>query len=414
MPLADLETITDTLLEIMESCQKDMDSCEWLDVWTELSHRLAFQFNPALQPRAIIVYGCISKQATEANIKQLLRMMVKALECHSDIHLIEAIVMCLTRLLPLLPARSPLHKFMFWIAISVLQLEDASLYAAGLALLEQNLHTLDANGLLDHAPIEKTMMDAREPLEWQFKQLDQAVGLSFKSKFHFALVGHLLKGFRHPVQNTVARTIRLLHILLGIVAKSDKQDKFHVTLTTVPYLAALVSVSEEVRCRCHLKYHTNHLASTTNLPSTNASTGSMLTHSPSNSSLFGEEATSAGQSVQGGGKQLGSLSLFTALQGQPKRQRSCDFIDSRTLILAKSKQPFQHSGQKYTLAYPTTLVTGNINNTANPQPLSPATPTQVSSSTASSPLGFLQNAPVTNAKNHAALQNVCAYYYFLS
>ncbi len=346
MPLADLETITDTLLEIMESCQKDMDSCEWLDVWTELSHRLAFQFNPALQPRAIIVYGCISKQATEANIKQLLRMMVKALECHSDIHLIEAIVMCLTRLLPLLPARSPLHKFMFWIAISVLQLEDASLYAAGLALLEQNLHTLDANGLLDHAPIEKTMMDAREPLEWQFKQLDQAVGLSFKSKFHFALVGHLLKGFRHPVQNTVARTIRLLHILLGIVAKSDKQDKFHVTLTTVPYLAALVSVSEEVRCRCHLKYHTNHLASTTNLPSTNASTGSMLTHSPSNSSLFGEEATSAGQSAQGGGKQLGSLSLFTALQGQPKRQRSCDFIDSRTLILAKSKQPFQHSGQK--------------------------------------------------------------------
>jgi len=303
---------------------------------------------------------------------------------------------------------------MFWIAISVLQLEDASLYAAGLALLEQNLHTLDANGLLDHAPIEKTMMDAREPLEWQFKQLDQAVGLSFKSKFHFALVGHLLKGFRHPVQNTVARTIRLLHILLGIVAKSDKQDKFHVTLTTVPYLAALVSVSEEVRCRCHLKYHTNHLASTTNLPSTNASTGSMLTHSPSNSSLFGEEATSAGQSAQGGGKQLGSLSLFTALQGQPKRQRSCDFIDSRTLILAKSKQPFQHSGQKYTLAYPTTLVTGNINNTANPQPLSPATPTQVSSSTASSPLGFLQNAPVTNAKNHAALQNVCAYYYFLS
>jgi len=233
---------------------------------------------------------------------------------------------------------------MFWIAISVLQLEDASLYAAGLALLEQNLHTLDANGLLDHAPIEKTMMDAREPLEWQFKQLDQAVGLSFKSKFHFALVGHLLKGFRHPVQNTVARTIRLLHILLGIVAKSDKQDKFHVTLSTVPYLAALVSVSEEVRCRCHLKY---------------------------------------------------------------KRQRSCDFIDSRTLILAKSKQPFQHSGQKYTLAYPTTLVTGNINNTANPQPLSPATPTQVSSSTASSPLGFLQNAPVTNAKNHAALQNVC-------
>ena len=120
MHLSSLETLTDTLLEIMESCTKDMDKCEWLSVWTELARRFAFQFNPALQPRAIIVYGCISKCATEADIKQLLRMMVKALESHSSdcIDLIEAIVMCLTRLLPLLPAASPIHKFMFWISVS--------------------------------------------------------------------------------------------------------------------------------------------------------------------------------------------------------------------------------------------------------------------------------------------------------
>ena len=37
------------------------------------------------------------------------------------------------------------------------------------------------------------MTVTREPLEWHFKQLDHAVGLSFKSNFHFALVGHLLK-----------------------------------------------------------------------------------------------------------------------------------------------------------------------------------------------------------------------------
>jgi neurofibromin 1 len=257
MPLSSLETLTDTLLEIMESCTKDMDKCEWLSVWTELARRFAFQFNPALQPRAIIVYGCISKCATEADIKQLLRMMVKALESHSSdcIDLIEAIVMCLTRLLPLLPAHSPIHKFMFWISVSILQLEDSSLYVAGLALLEQNLHTLDTHGLLDAQPFDKMMMEAREPLEWQFKQLDQAVGLSFKSKFHFALVGHLIKGFRHQNTNTVARSIRLLNMLLGIVAKFEKRDKFQVTVTSAPYLAALVSVSEEVRCRCHLRYH---------------------------------------------------------------------------------------------------------------------------------------------------------------
>ena len=35
-------------------------------------------------------------------------------------------------------------------AISILQLDEASLYASGLALLEQNLHTLDSQGKFDN------------------------------------------------------------------------------------------------------------------------------------------------------------------------------------------------------------------------------------------------------------------------
>ena len=38
------------------------------------------------------------------------------------------------------------------------------------------------------------MMETREPLEWHFKQLDHSMGLSFKTNFNFAMVGHLLKG----------------------------------------------------------------------------------------------------------------------------------------------------------------------------------------------------------------------------
>ena len=57
--------------------------------------------------------------------------------------LIDAIVMCLTRLQPLLRPESPIHKALFWVAISILQLDEITLYASGLALLEQNLHTLD-------------------------------------------------------------------------------------------------------------------------------------------------------------------------------------------------------------------------------------------------------------------------------
>jgi hypothetical protein len=59
----------------------------------------------------------------------------------------------------------------------------------------------------------------------------------YLANFHFALVGHLLKGFRHPTPTTVSRTARVLTSLLTIVVKPTKRDKFEVTPDSVAYLA---------------------------------------------------------------------------------------------------------------------------------------------------------------------------------
>ncbi|KAG8298104.1 Neurofibromin 1 [Homalodisca vitripennis] len=244
---------------ISHACMRDIPDCDWLQTWTSLSKCIAFCFNPALQPRALIVFGCISKTITDLDIKQLLRILVKALESFNDMMQLEAIIMCLTRLQPLLRPESPIHKALFWVGVSVLQLDQMNLYHSGLALLEQNLHTLDSQGIFEDKPLAQVMMSTREPLEWHFKQLDHAVGLSFKANFHFALVGHLLKGFRHPTPTTVSRTSRILTSLLAIVAKPHKRDKFEVTPESVAYLAALVPVSEEVRNRCHVKHTASRL-----------------------------------------------------------------------------------------------------------------------------------------------------------
>ena len=76
-------------------------------------------------------------------------------------------------------------------------------------------------------------------------------------------------GFRHPIQSTVVRTTRVLSALLSIVAKSESHDKFKVTSTSAAYLAALVSVVEEVRTRCPVKNRSSNInaaASTTARP----------------------------------------------------------------------------------------------------------------------------------------------------
>lgn len=149
LSLTSLEVITDALLEIMEACMRDIPGCDWLETWTSLARSFAFCYNPALQPRALIVYGCISKSVTDKDVTDILRHLVKALESFNDIILIEALVMCLTRIQPLLPQESPIHQALFWVAIAVLQLDDVTLYAAGLALLEQNLHTLSSQSAFD-------------------------------------------------------------------------------------------------------------------------------------------------------------------------------------------------------------------------------------------------------------------------
>lgn len=102
LSLLSLEVIADALLEIMETCMRDYPDCGWLQTWSSLSRNFAFCYNPALQPRALIIYGCISKSVTDQEVKQQLRILVKALESFNDIILIEALVMSLTRIQPLL------------------------------------------------------------------------------------------------------------------------------------------------------------------------------------------------------------------------------------------------------------------------------------------------------------------------
>ncbi|XP_039612599.1 neurofibromin isoform X2 [Polypterus senegalus] len=259
--LTSLETVTEALLEIMEACMRDIPSCKWLDQWTELAQKFAFQYNPSLQPRALVVFGCISKRVSHGQMRQIIRILSKGLESclkgpdnYNSQVLIEATVIALTKLQPLLNKDSPLHKALFWVAIAVLQLDEVNLYSAGTALLEQNLHTLDSFRVFNDKSPEDIFMEIRKPLEWHCKQMDHFVGLNFNANFNFALVGHLLKGYRHPLATTVARTVRILHTLLSLVGKHLKCDKFEVNTQSVAYLAALLTVSEEVRSRSSLKH----------------------------------------------------------------------------------------------------------------------------------------------------------------
>lgn len=77
--------------------------------------RFAFQYNPSLQPRALVVFGCISKRVSHGQIKQIIRILskvypppslpnicgsqvVKLFKGHLNLNLIKYLVYCLLNL----------------------------------------------------------------------------------------------------------------------------------------------------------------------------------------------------------------------------------------------------------------------------------------------------------------------------
>lgn len=349
MPLSSLETITDALLEVVECCARQLYDCAWLDQWTELARRFAFRHHPALQPRALIVFGCLARTATDHDLQQLLRVLLRALDAFQDVQLIDASVTGLARLQPLLPANSFTHIPLFWVAVCVLQLEDADLYASGLALLEQNLHTLDLFGTFDKRSLSSVLLNARDSLEWHFKQLDSSVGLSFRSHFHFALVGHLIKGFRHPSPATVARTVRVLHLLLDLIAKSTSHDRFEVTNDSIAYLTALLPVSDEVRTRFRLRPRTQSsaFAQCLSTPTQACSDELLLLLLPSQHGVVHPQPSSSSSTsspaCRGNSyccKNSISLPANTSIApNTTRRQKSWEILLDRTAITADHKSP---------------------------------------------------------------------------
>uniref|UniRef100_A0A5S6QDW1 Ras-GAP domain-containing protein n=1 Tax=Trichuris muris TaxID=70415 RepID=A0A5S6QDW1_TRIMR len=257
LTLANLEVITDSLIELIETCNQDLDNRDMIQEWAKLAHHFSLRFNPALQGRALIVYSCLSKTTEEVTVKQLLNLLLQFVKRRDDSNLLSAVLMALRRLTPSLPPEHcNMFPSLFWISIIILQFEDPMLYEHGLALLEQIVLTLTSSNVFEYGSFEKIMMGARPPLEWEFKAMDQQIGLSFKHHFHFALVSYLLKGYRHPSQSVPPRTRRLLDLLLSTVARCTKRERYEVTTDTVAYLVALLPVSEEVRLRCPLHSRT--------------------------------------------------------------------------------------------------------------------------------------------------------------
>ncbi|KAG1473581.1 hypothetical protein G6F56_000876 [Rhizopus delemar] len=199
MSLTSLEIIVRLLMDTMtySSCTIDMANA-WRARWMSLVTSMIFQNNPALQPRAFMILGCLAQDEIDDDLLfQILVILGNALARFdpNSAELCVSILMCLQNIVRNLSMNSTYLKPMFWLAVAMAQMNHSLVFSHAVRLMNTVLNTLKAHGLLDRST-EKALMEARVPLESVLSRIDATAGLDFGRHFSFAIAGTLLKGYR--------------------------------------------------------------------------------------------------------------------------------------------------------------------------------------------------------------------------
>ncbi|KAG0375555.1 MAG: hypothetical protein J3R72DRAFT_528012 [Linnemannia gamsii] len=240
MPLSWLDNICKSLMDVIELGSPTNDAANAARArWMGLVTSTAFQFNPAIQPRAFVALGCLAREEVDDDLLYQILVALRgalAMFTEADTNLIASIVMCLTNIAVNLPAESRYLQHLFWLGLSIVEIGHVPLFTYALELLQAVLKVLDAQGFFIHEPVDEVLLRARMPLLDVTKDLDESTGLNFETHFSFGVAGALLKGLKHPSTKTI--TTDVLRLILQISVKGTTPNM--VDVRVMGYLAALL------------------------------------------------------------------------------------------------------------------------------------------------------------------------------
>ncbi|KAI9227506.1 MAG: hypothetical protein DHS80DRAFT_17060, partial [Piptocephalis tieghemiana] len=243
MPLASLETMVRLLLDVMIWTISGTEMANaWRARWMSLVTSTAFQFNPALQPRAFVVLGCLARSEVDDDILYQVLVTLKGALCmfnEGNCSLIVSIIMCLAKIAENLPADSRYLLPLFWLAMSFVHIGHVPLFPPALTLMEVVLRNMQSKGFFASASLGSVLLEARKPLE-DLLHLKDGIPTTkaFQKHFPFAVAMSLIKGLKHP--HTQAATIQALTTFLEIASRSTPEDAGTVDPQVLGFLAPLL------------------------------------------------------------------------------------------------------------------------------------------------------------------------------
>ena len=247
--LAATESLAVLLSEITIAGAPTVDmSNVWRSRWMSLVASTAFQNNPAIQPRAFTVMGCLAREDVDDDLLyQVLVALKNSIMEDNGNEMLISIITSLTKMMDKLPSASRYGLQLFWLAISLVRLVPHGLFNYTTLFLEAVLTNIARSGEFADGRMAQVLLHGRLPLEEAALQLDQIYGVHFNTEnFHFAVSACLVKGLTDSV--TRETTMRVYTSFLETTSSTMPIGvEFPDNVACLPYLALLISRATDAK-----------------------------------------------------------------------------------------------------------------------------------------------------------------------
>ncbi|KAI0831620.1 GTPase [Hypoxylon sp. FL0890] len=243
--LSVIENLATLLFETCSIAAPSVDMANaWRSRWMSLVASTAFQNNPAIQPRAFTVMGCLAREEVDDDLLYqvlvALRNSVGRFGEDSGSDMLVAIVTSLSKMIAKLTSASRYGPQLFWLAMSLVRLVPANLFNCTALFLEAVLTNIGTTAELRNDNMAQYLIQGRAQLEEAALPLDDAYGVRFTvDSFHFAVCACLARGLTDPITKTSA--LRVLSTFLEMTTDSSTglSKSFSSDFYASPYLALI-------------------------------------------------------------------------------------------------------------------------------------------------------------------------------
>ncbi|KAI1341677.1 GTPase [Xylariaceae sp. FL0016] len=245
-------TATESLAVLLfETCSVAAPSVDmanaWRSRWMSLVASTAFQNNPAIQPRAFTVMGCLAREEVDDDLLYqvlvALRNSVSRFGDDTSNDMLVAVITALSKMIGKLTSASRYGLQLFWLALSLIRLVPTSrLFNCTAFFLEAVLTNIGTSSELRTSRMAQYLLQGRSPLEEATLPLDDVYGIHFTPEnFHFAVCACLVRGLTDPL--TKSSALRVIGTFLEMTTDSSSASRSSKTFTPEfygsPYLALI-------------------------------------------------------------------------------------------------------------------------------------------------------------------------------